>query len=174
MKKNTIAFKATVGSTTPTTRAPNGTSTPKTKIATDKKMTPDNNVPNPTRIIATGSLVVRCFKATTTAKNTKAVMNLSTTLGMNPAGNVENSPEITPVVTASKKTCDAFGNSKIPINIIVNIKSGFIPPLNPGITKYNAAPTDISRDIKTRFFVIIFSSLLNYANLFFVFSWRIL
>ena len=169
-----MEFNATVGSTTPITRPPNGKSTPSTKIATDKKITPENNVPIAVSTTATGSLVVKCFNATTTAKNTNAVINLSTTLGINPAGKVENSPDITPVVIANKKTCDAFGNSKIPINIIVNIKSGFIPPLKPGITRYNAAPILTNRDINTKFFVFICSSLLNYSNVIFGFSWRIL
>lgn len=48
---------------------------------------------------------------------------------MNPPGNVENNPEMTPVVTASKKTFRASGKRKIPMNIIVNMKSGFMPAL---------------------------------------------
>ena len=133
--KNAIAFMTTAGKTTVRTNGIKGTFTPSTKIATDKKINPDNKVPVAARAVAIGSLLEKCFSANTTAKNTNAVMNLSTTLGMKPAGNVENSPEITPVVSASKNTWDAFGNNRIPINIMVSMKSGFIPPLNPGITK---------------------------------------
>lgn len=145
----------TAGKTTVRINGIKGTSTPSTKIATDKKINPDNKVPIAARAVAIGNLLEKCFSAKTTAKKTNAVINLSTTFGMNPAGNVENSPDITPVVRANKNTCDALGNSKIPINIMVSMKSGFIPPLNPGITRYNAAPTATNRDIKTKFFVFI-------------------
>ena len=156
-----MAFMTTVGKTTVRINGTKGTSTPRTNIATDKKINPENKVPIPARAVAIANFLEKCFSAKTTAKNTKAVINLSTTFGMKPAGNVENRPEITPVVSASKNTCDALGNSRIPMNIMVSMKSGFIPPLNPGITTYNAAPTPTNRDIKTRFFVFIFSSLLN-------------
>ena len=163
--KNAIPFIAIAGSTTVTNKKLNGSSTPKMNIATDRKIVPEISVPNPTSSVDAIKLLVIFLTAMTIAKITKAVINLSIMLGKNPKGKLENNPDITPVVMASKKTLRASGNKKIPMNIIVNMKSGFIPPLIPGITKYNAVPTAINIAIKTRFFVFI--SILSSARLIF-------
>ena len=49
--KNATPFRTNAGSTTVTYKKVNGSSTPKMKIATDKKMNPDNNVPRPTSTV---------------------------------------------------------------------------------------------------------------------------
>jgi len=172
MTKNATAFKAIAGSTTVTNRRPNGTSTPRMNIATDKKIVPDSSVPNPTRTVDAIKLLVTFLTIKTIANTTNAVTNLSIMFGKRPSGKEENNPDITPVVMASKNTLRTSGNKKIPMNIIVNIKSGFIPPLIPGMTKYKAAPTATNIAIKTKFFVFI--SILSSAQLNFCFSYRIL
>lgn len=134
MSAKATPFSTMAGSTTVVKRRPKGISAPITKMAADRKMVPERTVPAAQRAMATGSLTTTFFKIKTKAKKTNAVMNLSMIFGKNPPGKVENNPEMTPVVTASKNTDFTFGNKRIPINIIVSIKSGFIPPLNPGIT----------------------------------------
>lgn len=94
-------------------------------------------------------------------------MSLSTIFGKNPKGNVENRPDKTPVVMASIKTLRLSGKRKIPTNIIVNIKSGFMPPLKPGMARYKAAPTATNIAIKTKF--LVFISHLSSAHLLFIF-----
>jgi len=172
MTKNATAFKAIAGSTTVTNSGPNGTSTPRMNIATDKKIVPDSSVPNPTRTVDAIKLLVTFLTTNTIANTTNAVTNLSIMFGKRPIGKEENNPDITPVVMASKNTLRTSGNKKIPMNIIVNMKSGFIPPLIPGMTKYKAAPTATNIAIKTKFFVFI--SILSSAQLNFCFSYRIL
>ncbi|MCY1458139.1 hypothetical protein D9M71_754960 [compost metagenome] len=68
------------------------------------------------------------------AKNTKPVTALSIIFGTRPAGNVVNKPESTPVERESRNVSFTVGNNRIPINIMVNIKSGFIPFTIPGVT----------------------------------------
>ncbi len=167
--KNATPLRAIAGKTTKRNSSVKSASAPKTKIADDKKMLPDITVPIQVMTIATTSLAAAFLNTSTNAKKINAVMNLSITFGTNPPGNVENRPEMTPVVTPNRNTFFACGNKRIPINIIVSIKSGFIPPLIPGMAMYNTAPTPINRDIKTRFFV--FNSHLSSAFLsFFKFS----
>ncbi len=161
--KNAIPFIAIAGSTTVTNKTLNGRSTPKMNIATERKIAPDISVPNPTRIVDAIKLLVIFLKVIIIPKMMKAVINLSMMFGKSPNGKLENNPEITPVVIASKKTLRTSGNKKIPMNIIVNMKSGFIPPLIPGMTKYKAVPTATNIAIKTRFFVFI--SILSSAQL---------
>ena len=151
------------GNTTETSNAVNGMSAPTTKIADPKKTLPEIAVPIPTRTAAIAIFCDTFFSTTINAKKIKAVTNLSIIFGTKPAGNVENRPDRIPVVNASKKTSRVFGNNRIPTNIIVNIKSGFIPPIMPGITRYNAHPTPTNSAINTKFFVFIISSLLSYA-----------
>ena len=109
------------------------TSAPNTNNATDKKIEPDKIVPNPTNTAATAVFVANFLMINTIVKNTKPVIALSITFGMKPAGNVVNKPDSTPVAIASKNVSLKVGNSKIPINIIVNMKSGFIPCTIPGV-----------------------------------------
>lgn len=163
--KNAIALITIAGRTTPISKPTKGTSALKIKIAVDKKTVPDTNVPIHVRTTAIGNFLAYLLSNTTNPKKTKAVTDLSMIFGKNPPGNVENNPEITPVEIPSKKTLFTSGNNKMLINIIVSIKSGFIPPLNPGITIYSTAPTPINRDIKTKFFVFnshLSSALLSY------------
>lgn len=151
--KKATALIAIAGSTTKTNSSPKSALAPKTKIAVDKKTVPETNVPTQVSITATGSFVANLFSNSINPKNTNAVTDLSIIFGRNPPGNVENRPDMTPVETPSKNTLFTSGNSSIPMNIIVNIKSGFIPPLIPGIIMYSTAPTPINRDINTKFFV---------------------
>ena len=130
---NAIPFIAIAGKTTVANRKPNGISAPMMKIAADRKIVPESIVPTAQSAMDTGSFETAFLNRTAIAKKTNAVMNLSIIFGKNPPGKVENSPEITPVVIASKKTDFLSGNNKIPTNIIVSIKSGFIPPLMPGM-----------------------------------------
>ena len=131
--KNASAFIITAGSTTITNNSWNMAPAPKTKIAVDKKTVPDISVPIPVRITPTATLLASLLNAITRPRKTNAVTALSIIFGTNPPGKVENSPEITPVEIPSKKVLLTLGNNNIPINIIVSIKSGFIPPFIPGI-----------------------------------------
>jgi len=133
MIKNATALIAIAGRTTKTNNSPNIAPAPKTKIAVDKNTVPDTRVPIHVRTTATGNLLENLVSNSTNPKKTNAVTDLSIMFGTNPPGNVENNPEITPVEIPSRNTLFTSGNKRIPINIIVNMKSGFIPPLNPGI-----------------------------------------
>lgn len=152
---------AIAGSTTEASNAANGMSAPSSTMADPKKTVPEIAVPIPTSTALTAIFCVPFFSTTINAKKINAVTNLSIMFGTKPPGNVENRPDKIPVVNANKKTSRVFGNSKIPTNIIVNMKSGFIPPIMPGITRYNAHPTPTSSAINTKFFVFIISSLLS-------------
>ena len=125
--KNTIPFIAIAGRTTVTNNNPNGTFAPITKMATDRKIVPDNSVPQQAMIVEVIKLLAAFLSNTMTAKTTNAVMNLSIIFGMNPPGKLVKIPEITPVVAPSKKTLRTSGNKKMPMNIIVSMKSGFMP-----------------------------------------------
>jgi len=127
MIKNTIPFIAIAGKTTVTNNNPKGTFAPITNIATDRKIVPDNSVPQQAMIVETIKWFAAYLSKTMTAKTTNAVMNLSMIFGMNPPGKLVKIPERTPVVAPSKKTLLTSGNKKIPMNIIVNMKSGFMP-----------------------------------------------
>ena len=133
---NATTLNTTAGNTTPEYNTMNvaPTSAPNTNNATDKKIAPDNKVPSPTKIDAATIFFANFFITSSTNKNAKPVMNLSITFGKKPAGNVVNSPESKPVAKESKNVSLNVGNNKIPINIIVNMKSGFIPFTNPGVT----------------------------------------
>ena len=133
MIKNAIALIAIAGSTTITNNSWKIAPAPKTKMAVDRKTVPDMSVPIPVRITPTATLLANLFNINTSPRKTNAVTALSMIFGTKPHGKVENSPEITPVVIPSKKVLFTLGNNSIPINIIVSIKSGFIPPLIPGI-----------------------------------------
>ena len=153
MMKNAIPFIAIAGRTTVTNKNPNGMFTPMTKMATDRKIVPDNSVPQQAMMIETIKWLAAFLSSAMTANTTNAVMNLSMTFGMNPPGRLVKIPDRTPVVAPSKKTLLTSGNKKMPMNIIVSMKSGFMPSPYPGMTKYKAAPTDISSAINVRFFV---------------------
>ncbi len=127
MMKNTIPFIAIAGRTTVTNNNPNGTFAPITKMATDRKIVPDNRVPQQAIIVETSKWLAAFRSSTMTAKTTNAVMNLSIIFGINPPGKLVKIPESTPVVAPSQKTLRTSGNKKMPMNIIVSMKSGFIP-----------------------------------------------
>lgn len=129
MTRKAITLNATAGKTTPVnnTIKVEPTSVPIANNATDKNTIPEINVPNPTKIAETTMFETTFFNTSTSAKKTNAVTNLSIILGINPAGKVVNKPDRTPALTPNKKVSLNVGNSKIPINIIVNMKSGFIP-----------------------------------------------
>lgn len=158
MIKKAMTLNAMAGKTTPVNKTINvaPTSAPNTNNATDKKIDPDRTVPNPTKIAETTAFFASFLSANRTIKKTKPVTNLSKTFGIKPAGNVVNNPDSTPVAKDNKNVSLNVGNRIMPINIIVSMKSGFIPCTNPGVTTYSAAPTPTKSAIKTKFFVFIF------------------
>ena len=81
-------LKATAGSTTPANSIVNvlPTSVPITNSATDKKIVPDNIVPNPTKIADAIILLASFLIINRTIKNAKPVIALSTTFGIKPPG----------------------------------------------------------------------------------------
>ena len=132
MMKNATPFNTVVGNTTIKNISAKNASAPNTKMAVDKKIVPDTSVPMQVSKTPTTNLFAVFFNKITIAKKIKAVTNLSIIFGTKPPGNVENSPEIMPLVAPNKNTLLVSGNSRIPMNIIVKRKSGFIP-LIPGI-----------------------------------------
>jgi len=137
MMKKAIAFNTTAGSTTATNNALNAAppGKPTSNNAIDRKIVPETIVHIATSTVPAASFLVKRPKAITITKNTIPVTNLSIILGKKPPGNVENRPDRTPVVMANKNVSLNVGNNNIPINIIVSMKSGFIPSPYPGITK---------------------------------------
>ena len=135
MRKATTLI-AIAGSTTPANSKENVLPkfAPITKIAIDKKIVPDNIVPNPTKIADTTILLTNFLSTNITIKKAKPVITLSTTFGIKPAGTVVNKPDKTPVASDNKNVPFTVGNKRIPINIIVNMKSGLTPCTIPGVT----------------------------------------
>lgn len=133
MIKNAIPFIRIAGKTTTRKSSVNTAPALNIKIAVDRKTVPDISVPIQVRTTATANLLANLFNKITRPKKINAVIVLSIIFGTKPPGKVENNPEIIPVENPSKNTLLTSGNNNIPINIIVNIKSGFIPPLMPGI-----------------------------------------
>jgi len=131
-----MTLNATAGNTTPTNRTVNVAPTfaLNTKSATAKKTVPDKIVPKPTKPADTTKLFTNFFSTSKAIKKTKPVTALSIILGTRPAGNVVNNPESTPVTKESKNVSLTVGNNKMPINIIVSMKSGFMPFTIPGVT----------------------------------------
>lgn len=129
-------LNATAGRTTPINSIANVAPTfaLNTKSATAKNTVPDRIVPKPTKNAETAKLFAIFFRMNTAAKNTKPVTALSIMFGTRPAGNVVNKPESTPVANESKNVSFTVGNNKMPMNIIVNMKSGFMPLIIPGVT----------------------------------------
>ncbi len=129
----TAALRAVAGKTTTKNSSVNNASAPNTNIAVDKKIVPEISVPMQVSKTPTASLLTDFCNKRTSAKKINAVTNLSIIFGTKPPGNVENRPEIIPVVTPNKKTFFACGNKRMDINIITKRKSGFIPPIIPGV-----------------------------------------
>ena len=131
-----MTLNATAGKTTPIKSIANVAPTLalNTKRATAKNTVPDNIVPIPTKTVDTIKFFASFFRANKIAKKTKPVTALSIIFGTRPAGNVVNNPDRTPVAKESKNVSLMVGNSNIPINIIVSMKSGFMPLTMPGVT----------------------------------------
>ena len=134
MMKNAIALIAIAGSTTMMNISVNAPSKPVTKIAAPKKIAPEIAVPMTVNTVPAATERAALRSATTATKNSKPVTNLSIMFGTKPAGNVVNKPDNTPVVNDKRNVSRSVVNNKIPINIIVNIKSGFMPLIG-GINK---------------------------------------
>lgn len=131
-----MTLNATAGNTTPTNSTANVAPTfaLNTKSATVKKTVPDKIVPKPTKLADTIKLLANFFSTIKIAKKTKPVTALSIMFGTRPAGNVVNKPDSTPVAKESKNVSLTVGNNNMPINIIVSMKSGFMPFTIPGVT----------------------------------------
>ena len=88
---------------------------------------------------------------------------LSIRFGICPPGKVVVNPEITPVTLPNRTVLLKSGNKKIPRNIIISIRSGFIPKTIPGMTACNTAPIPTSSDKVT--IILVFNSHLSYSKL---------
>jgi hypothetical protein len=160
----TTVLNAAVGRTIPTKRlkkvAPPGSW--KNTKAEPKKIMPEMMVPIAVNTLTVTSDWLYFFKNNNMPKKTNAVMGLSIKLGICPEGKPVVKAEIIPVNRPTNKTYFPEGNSRIPKNIIVSIRSGFIPNNNGGVTECNTAPIPTNNESKTS--TLVFISHLSYSN----------
>lgn len=157
-------LNAAVGRTIPTKRlrnvAPPGSW--KNTRAEPKNINPEISVPIAVNVPAVKIVWLYFFINSSIPKKTNAVIGLSIKLGICPEGNPVVKAEIIPVNRPTNKTFFPEGNSNIPKNIIVSIKSGFIPKSNGGVTACSTAPIPTNNDSKTS--TLVFISHLSYSN----------
>lgn len=153
------------GITTVVKRARKPAGKPNNTNADVKKINPDATVPIKVKIPEV-NLVLNRFTSKNNPKNIKAVMGLSSMLGICPLGNVVVSAEIKPVLNPTKRTYLRFGNNTIARNIISSVISGFIVKI-AGTTPLSTAPIPTNKEIVTKILVFISHLSSSYTSLFF-------
>lgn len=159
-----MVFIIVAGKTTPAASAKNGPGKPTMIRAEPRKIIPEINVPINVNASETANGLPNFLTRENSKNIIKAEKNLSIIFGINPPGKVVVNPEITPVTPPRRTAFFKPGNKNIPRNIIINIRSGFIPKMMPGINACSTAPIPTNKDSDTNVFV--FNSHLSSSHLY--------
>lgn len=127
-----MVFSTVAGRTTAANNAVKPPGKPTINRADVKNTIPDKMVPIAVSTAAAPVLWLLLNKRNR-MKNRNADTGLSMMLGICPAGNAVVSAEMIPVTIPMTSTFCTRGNSRMPMNIMISIISGFMPPKKGGI-----------------------------------------